>query len=82
MLTETLLHLACKRQNFALAKMYIYNISECTKMEGYINNEGKNAPYVIAGQEGALKTLIESKKLTSNFQGSSGNTALHFDFQK
>ena len=82
---DTPLHLACKRQNFALAKMYIDNISECTKMDEYVNKEGKNALHVVAGQEGALKTLqymIESKKFTSNFQGSSGNTALHFAFQK
>ena len=82
---DTPLHLACKRQNFALAKMYIDNISECTKMDRCVNKEGKNALHVVAGQEGALKILqymIESKKFTSNFQGSSGNTALHFAFQK
>ena len=81
---DTPLHLACKRQNFALAKMYLDNISECTKMDEYVNKEGKNALHVLAGQKGALETLqymIESKKFTSNFQGTSGNTALHFAFQ-
>ena len=80
---DTPLHLACKKKNFALAKMYI-DKSEHSKIEKYINKEGKNALHVVAGQEGALKILqymIESKKFTSNFQGSSGNTALHFAFQ-
>ena len=80
---DTPLHLACKKENFALA--YLYIDAECNKMDKYINKEGKNALHVAAGQEGSLKTLqymIESKKFTSNFQGSSGNTALHFAFQK
>ena len=82
---DTPLHLACKKKNFALAKMYIDHISECSKIDKFINRKGKNALHAVAGQEGALKTLqymIESKKFTSNFQGSSGNTALHFAFQK
>ena len=82
---DTPLHLACKNDNFALAKMYIDNISVRSKIDKFVNKEGKNALHAAAGQEGALKTLeymIESKKFTSNFQGSSGNTALHFAFQK
>ena len=81
---DTPLHLACKKKNFALAKMYI-DKSEHSKIDKFINKEGKNALHAAAGQEGALKILkymIESKKFTSNFQGSCGNTALHFAFQK
>ena len=82
---DTPLHLACKLQHFALAKMYIDNISEHSKIDTFINKDGQNALHVVAGQNGALETLqymIESKTFTSNFRGSSGNTALHFAFQK
>ena len=79
------LHLACKKKNFALAKVYIDHTSECSKIDKFINKKGKNALHAVAGQKVALETLqymIMSKKFTSNFQEISGNTALYISFQE